>query len=480
LAVKKTLSARDLQIAQQTIYQFLLEIVKKWPPEEVLLEFRRLFLYHVDSMSSEAVNALYEIVFHDNEAEFRNTIKRACYILVNNWDANRRTKPIQDLIASFQDENLPRSTISPTLTRLRIWVRNFQQSQDYRDLKLFADRYTATEQGATDASSGPWVKRYTSYLLVPQYVDTRNPIEQREAARALAQQLREKFKFDLAMYVARSQSGMTSDRLLKNPTELGDDTLRLIKTIVAKRGTYSYGNLANIFLNQIQNLTYLEFKRSLQKYLIFSVESSDFSMALQGRLGDKLDALYEEHHTDRVTPALILRTCNRMIEFLTTEHHKEPSALFVLLLSQGSPMTLVVTLLKLMLISKNSRTHLEARIADLLRYYEDMPEQDCKWVVNFLEIFNVTFTIYADNVQYNLIQMQARPHGNEGNGLHSRENAIESVNSPDSSLDTYRVFSQLRRFVLEEPEALEQIEETVILEDAIGPGPMGDPEAFPV
>ncbi len=475
--MKKTLSARDLQIAQQTIYQFLLEIVKKWPPEEVLLEFKRLFLYHVDSMSSEAVNALYEIVFHDNETEFRNTIKRACYILVNNWDANRRTKPIQDLIASFQDENLPRSTISPTLTRLRIWVRNFQQSQDYRDLKLFADRYNATEN-ISDTATGPWVKRYTSYLLVPQYVDTRNPIEQREAARALAQQLREKFKFDLAMYVARSQSGMKGDRPLKNPTALGDDTLRLIKTIVAKRGTYSYGNLANIFLNQIQNLTYGEFKQSLQKYLIFSVESSDFSMALQGRLGDKLNALYDEHHHDRVTPALILRTCNRMIEFLTTEQQNEPSPLFVLLLSQGSPMTLVVTLLKLMLISKNSRTHLEARIADLLRYYEEMPEQDCKWVVNFLEIFNVTFTIYADNVQYNLIQMQARPNGN---GMsYSSETSSTLGSSPDSNLDTYRVFSQLRRFVLEEPEVLEQPEENLILEESIVSSEAIDPEAFPV
>lgn len=477
--MKKTLSARDLQIAQQTIYQFLLEIVKKWPPEEVLLEFKRLFLYHVDSMSSEAVNSLYEIVFHDNETEFRNTIKRACYILVNNWDANRRTKPIQDLIASFQDDNLPRSTISPTLTRLRIWVRNFQQSQDYQDLKLFADRYNVIENiDIDDVSTRHWVKRYTAYLLVPQYVDMRNPIEQREAARALAQQLREKFKFDLAMYVARSQSGLKGDRPLKNPTALGDDTLRLIKTIVAKRGTYSYGNLANIFLNQIQNLTYGEFKQSLQKYLIFSVESSDFSMALQGRLGDKLNALYDEHHSDRVTPALILRTCNRMIEFLTTEQHNEPSALFVLLLSQGSPMTLVVTLLKLMLISKNSRTHLEARIADLLRYYEEMPEQDCKWVVNFLEIFNVTFTIYADNVQYNLIQMQARPNGNGMNDSGEASSALE--NPPDSNLDTYRVFSQLRRFVLEEPEVLEQPEESVVLEETIAPSESIDPEAFPV
>ena len=446
--MKKSLSARELQIAQQTIYQSLLEIVKKWPPEEVLLEFKRLFLYHGDSVNTSALNAVYEIIFNDNEEEFRNTIKRSCYILVNNWDANRHHKPIQDLIAGFQDENLPRSTISPTLTRLRVWIRNFHQSQDYSDLKLFADRYTIVESDET-SEDRPWVQRYTSYLLVPQYADMGNSIEQREAARAMAQELREKFKFDLAMYVARSQSILRNNAPLKNPTGLGDDTLRLIKTIVAKRGTYSYSNLANIFLNQVQALTYIEFKRSLQNYLGFSVETSSLSHVLQTRMADKLNNLYQEHQNDVVTPALILRTSNRMIEFLTMENQKEPSSLFVLLLSQGNPMTLVVTLLKLMLVSRNSRTHLEGRIADLLRYYEEMPEQDCKWVVNFLEIFNVTFTIYADNVQYNLVRMEADKN---------KYDSMAQDSSNQVNLDSYRVFSQLRPRYLVPEEVMEKYE----------------------
>lgn len=450
--MKKSLSARELQVAQQTIYQSLLEIVKKWPPEEVLLEFKRLFLHHGDSVNTAALNALYEIIFHDNEEEFRNTIKRACYILVNNWDASRHHKAIQDLIAAFQNENLPRSLISPTLTRLRIWIRNFQQSQDYSDLKLFADRYNVIESGET-LNDGPWVRRYTSYLLVPQYADMRNSIEQREAARSMAQQLREKFKFDLAMYVARSQSMLLDNPQLKNPTALGNDTLRLIKTIVTKRGTYSYSNLANIFLNQIQALTYIEFKRSLQKYLGFSVEASNLSHVLQTRMADKLSNLYQEHEDDVVTPALILRTSNRMIEFLTMENKNEPSSLFVLLLSQGNPMTLVVTLLKLMLVSKNSRTHLEARIADLLRYYEEIPEQDCRWVVNFLEIFNVTFTIYGDNVQYNLIRMKEDHH--------EYDSPIQDT-TDEVSLESYHVFSQLRPRHLIPEEVLEIIEPELI------------------
>src|SRR5579883_820358 len=166
---------RNIQQAQETVYSFLLEIVKKWPPEEVLLEFKRLFIYHVDSISSDAMQAIYEVVFSNNEEEFRNTLKRCCYILVNNWDASRNYKPIQDLIHVFTDPSINRSTASPTLKRLRHWIESFVSSKDYEELKLFASRYEEQERG-------PWVSRYTSYLLVPQYIDLKNPIEQREAA----------------------------------------------------------------------------------------------------------------------------------------------------------------------------------------------------------------------------------------------------------------------------------------------------------
>lgn len=428
LSERKSQPARTIQLAQQTIYQFLLGIVKKWPPEEVLVEFKRLFLYHVDSVNSTAMDALYDIVFSDNEEEFRNTIKRSCYILVNNWDAARRYHAIQELIEAFQEPITTRDTLSPSLSRLRCWINNFRSSSDYADLKLFAARYD--EQAISP--DGPWVKRYTSYLLAPQYIDHNNPIEQREAARALAQQLRDQFKFELAMYVARSQSGNNSDgRSVKNPTVLGDGVLRLIKLIVAKRGSYSYVNLANIFLNQVKQSSYREFKQSLQKYLVFSIESTQLSRLLQERLTEKLESLYTEYHYREVNDALILRTCNRTIDYLTSENHQEPSQLFVLLLSQGNPMTLVVTLLKLILISKNSRSYLEARIAELIRYYETFPEAECKWVVNFLEIFNVTFTIYAENVQYNLIRMG--------------DTAIEErAARRDGNLETYRIFSQLK------------------------------------
>lgn len=178
---------RDIPKAQETIYNYLLEIVKLWSPEEVLTEFRHLFIHHVNTISSHILPSLYEIVFSNQEVEFRNTLKRSCYILINNWDITRSHKSIQELIQTFDDPILDKPTMSPTLRRLRSWLKAFVESSDFEQLKLFASKYD--EQGNCH-----WSERYTSYLLVPQYIDLNNPVEQRHAARALSKQLKERFK----------------------------------------------------------------------------------------------------------------------------------------------------------------------------------------------------------------------------------------------------------------------------------------------
>lgn len=412
----------SVQQAQEILFSFLLEIVNKWPPEQVLAEFKHLFIHYADCTSSAVVPALYEIVFANNEEEFRNTLKRSCYILVNNWGTNRQHKPIQELIQIFSDPTIQRYTLSPTLKRLRTWTENFVNSKDFEELKLFAARY--------DDQQTHWSQRYTSFLLVPQYIDIQNPIEQREAARALSRQLKDRFKFDLAMYIAKSQSSHLGAKVPKNPTALGDEVLRLIKTIVARRGPFSYANLANIFIKQTQQLTYQQFKASLQEYLLFAIENKEFSESLKLKLTDRLTSLYESYNDETLSNPLMLRTCNRIIEYLTTENQKEPSPLFILLLSQGNPLTLVIVLLKIILICGHARTHLESRIADLIRYYQEFAEDECQWVITFMEVFNITFAIYAENVEYNLVKMQ--------------QPQFENHDVSRMSLDAYRVFSQLK------------------------------------
>ena len=421
---------RNIPQAQEAIYDFLLNIVKTWDAADVLAEFKLLFIHHANTISSRTLPYLYDIVFSNQEQEFRHTLKRSCYILINNWDVVRNHQAIQQLVELFSDPILQRHTISPTLRRLREWVRNFVESQDFQELKLFVLRYETKKRH--------WTERFTAYLLVPQYINLENSIEQRQAARNLSKQLQEQFKFDLARYTALSQFPATAERRIENPTMLGDETLRLIKRIVLRKGFFSYPNIAHIFLNQIQATNYEQFKQSLVEYLIFSIEHHQFATTIKQRISEQLDSLYLDYNHQPTTNALILRTANRVVDYLTTENTQEPTSLFILLLSQGNPLTLVIVLLKIVLICRHVRTHLEARIAAIVQHYEHCSESECQWIIQFLEIFSITMTIYTENVEYSLVSMKQQ-----------QQSASEAID-----LNAFRIFSQLKQSQLTLPESL--------------------------
>ncbi|NJO41240.1 MAG: hypothetical protein HC769_16120 [Cyanobacteria bacterium CRU_2_1] len=412
---------REIPKSQGRLYDFLLEIVKTWSPEDVLEEFKQLFLYQTNTTSAHLLPTIYQILISNQEQEFRNTLKRSCYILVNNWELARNHQAIQQLVQLFSDPILYKSTVSPNLKRLREWLRNFVGSQDFQELKLFVNRFEKQTKER-------WSDRYTSYLLVPQYIDLDNSFEQRQAARSLYKKLKERFKFDLAMYTAYSQSAVSREYMPKNPTALGDEVLHLIKRILVKRGFFNYSNLARIFLNQTQNLSYRDFKRSLLVYLTSASDHHPFADRLKNRLAEKLNALYCDHDDKAIDHSLLLRTSNRVIDYLTTEHRQDPSPLFALLIAEANPLLLVIVLLRLIMICGYSRSHLEVRIADLIRFYEKYPEEECQWIIHFMEIFNITLTIYTENIQYNLVAM-------------AKTTMTQAIDSP---LETYRIFSQIK------------------------------------
>lgn len=420
--IKSNLLPLNLQIGQEKIYSCLIEIVNQSSAEDVLREFKRLFLDFLESGSLNTVPFLRRILLANNEQEFRNTIKRCCYIIVNNWASKRKYDSIQELINLLADFDIRcQKSNYLSLHTYKSWLENFVNSDDYQELKLFAYRHDSK-------SKLHWTNRYAAYLLVAQSLDVNNPKEQQEAASKLSKQIKDKFKFDLAMYIARSQSTASSNTRYKNPTILGDHVLRLIKMIIVKKGLFSHENIANIFIKQTENQTFKEFKKSIRKYLFFSVKNQNLVKILNQHIKEYLSSWKLDDEEEVLDKNLFLRSCNRLIDCLTTENGREPSQLFLLLLSHGHPLTLVIILLKIILICKNSRSHLEMRIAHLIRYYEKLPENECKWVINFIEVFNITFAIYAENIEYNLIKIQ------------------EDVTKSDaqSYVDTYHVFSQIK------------------------------------
>lgn len=393
----------NLQTLQDRLYSFLLEIVKTWHPTNVLSEFKDLFIDSLEVFDTSKIDiGIYEIFIGSDEIEFHNTIKRCCYILINNWESRRKHQYIEELF-NLLTKYKPQEKITnfPKVNIFRTWLKNFIDSDDFRELQLFVAKHE-------DRFQESWVNRYRSYLLVAQSLKQDNPIEQQEAALKLSKKLKDRYKFKLAMYIARSQSNNYNATKYPNPTILGENVLYLIKSIVTKKGIFSYPNIANIFLKQTQNQNFQEFKQSLEKYLFFSLKKETSIEYIRQELSDKLCFWKAKYHQDIINKGLILRTATKVIDFLIAENGREPSPIFLFFLGEGHPLTLVIILLKIILISQNARNHLEMRIGNLISYYEHYPQEECQGVINFIEIFNITFAIYGDNVEYNLINMQTK------------------------------------------------------------------------
>jgi hypothetical protein len=422
-ANKLSLLSQNLSLpqAQDLICQFFLEQIKQKSPEAVLQEFKHLFIEPTGALSSIPRQALNLIISSGSEEIFLTTLKRSIYILINNWNTERQEQYTQQLVSLLSTALDPKKICTVVVKRSILWRRKFVNSQDYQDLTLFVSKYENRNQEH-------WSQRYKSYLLVSQSLDVRKPLEQQEAARTYSQQLKERFKIELAMYTARYSSTPCQQSTLPNPTHLGDEVLRLIQKILNQRNRFSYASLARIFLNQTQQTRYKLFKQSLLNYLLFSLGNQDLTETIKIQLAAQFNTLYQSYDHQHWDNCLLLRTCNRVIDFLTTVDGKNPSLLFILLATQGKSLTLATLLLKIVLICPSSHTHLECCLAQLIQNYQCQSESECQWLTNFLEVIQLTLTIYAEDVRYDLVNMsECKPEAN----------ANEKGNF-------YRIFSQIK------------------------------------
>ncbi|MGL5060809.1 MAG: hypothetical protein ACRC62_12605 [Microcoleus sp.] len=399
-AAKISTSELSIYQAQDIIFKFFLHHIDRSAPQLVWQEFKKLFIELSLPVDPKIVQAIYTVISFDDRLEFNNLFKRCCYILLNNWISRRQYQFAQDLIKIISERTASEVDAGNPLKILNTWLNNFVTSPDCEEIKSFVSKYDAHLQNH-------WTSRYEPYLLVSRYLDSNSSLEEREAAKVQSQQLKDKYKFELAMYTSRSQSAAFKNKNYHNPTLLGDETLRLIKIILVNRGSFSYPSLAKIFMNQSQNVTYKQFKESLIKYLFYCTESSDYMDRIKQKLSGILAGLNRENDREDINSSLIFRTSNHLLKSLTVENTGEPSALFLIFFSHLNPLNLGTLLLKIVLISPNSRTNLELYLARLVQYYQENSAVECQWLINFLEVCQISLTIYGENVQYNLVNMSA-------------------------------------------------------------------------
>jgi hypothetical protein len=319
---------------------------------------------------------------------------------------------------------LSRNSQIPTTEMLTACMER-KPSHDRANGKAF------TPKNKTDLQPQHWSDRYLSYRLVSRYTNLNYSAEQRELDRLQSQQLQDRFKFDLAMYAAHAHLSPRDRQSYPNPTLFGDDVLRLIKLVVVGRGRLNYRRLTQLFMERVEAVNYQTFKENLLHFLGFSERTGDWTDLLRQQFSSQLNNLYSEKNGVIVDEALIFRTCNRAIELLTTENGQNPSSIFTTKIACGMPLLLTISLLKLSLISPKSRLHLELCIAKLIRYYQKFPACECQSIIQFFEMFQIVFAIYADDVEYSLVKIKS---------------SMAEQNEDDRvlDLDNYRVFARLK------------------------------------
>lgn len=411
-------TALNTQCCQRIIYTFFINIVNQWESEQVIEEFEQLFFELSSNHNPDNIQALNWILVEKNEEVFQSTFKRCFYILINNWNISRNYTANHNLIKTV--ENSIQSTkyyhhLSPNLKCLRKWLHNFIQNQDYQKIRHFALSHTQS-----------WTHRYESYLLTPSAFNPDVSQEQKKAALQLAQEIKEKYKFDLAMYVTRSDCSTSLSASQANPTQLGQGVIALIKKTLSTQKIMSYDNLAKLFLEQTKSVEYSAFTTALLNYLGVSSDKKYPIPYIREKFCQKLDKLKSIYAQQLVDKSLISKTCQQLIQVLTTENSQSPSSCFSMLVSQNNYLMLVLLLLKLILISRSNQTYLDQKIANLIHYYQDLGEEKCQKFIQFLEIFNLVFTLFTSNVQFHLVKVPSQnTHTEQG-------------------VDSYRLFCQLK------------------------------------
>jgi hypothetical protein len=418
-------TAISIHQAQQKIYNFFLEIIKHNRPEEILNQFDRLFIKYEEIPDLNVYYALGEIIFHNREHEFKNTLLRCCYILNNNWALNGKINSCHQLVELFLSDSIAVPTRVSRLKTLKQWLRNFAQSEEYQTLRSLLGR------SRVHKNYHNWSDRFSSYLLTSEYVDFNKSPEQRQYAETLSRKLKKQFKFDLAMYTARLGSSSGTNPQRQNPTTLGDGVLMLIKKVLNKQGSENFRNTAKNFNKQIRYLTFWEFKENLLEYLGISKDDLEIPEVMRVTVVQKLKHLQENDDDRKMTISFLHVACNRVLQYLLLNERRSPSEFLMLSLEYNNYLNPVILLLKTVLICPSSRLYLESYIAELIKFYSSYSEIECQSFINFVDVLNVTLAIFDEDTNYSLIKMQNNPNNTN--------------NLPDVNLESYRIFSQSKR-----------------------------------
>ncbi|MDJ0574993.1 MAG: hypothetical protein QNJ65_07480 [Xenococcaceae cyanobacterium MO_234.B1] len=411
---------------EKVIYEYLRNSVESKPPQEMIGEFRYLFL-ELRHNNTEVRQTLENIVLSKHkEYMFLQILNYCCHILINYWSQKAETYPyIWELLELFNPVNFRQTKRVRYHDRRRQklfdLVQNFNQTEYYLKLIRIAKFVNTSSAIKLKEQSfiGDLLSHYP-YLYSPVLLGKESIPGTSNLILNLQQKRQKKFELQLAQHmiyrsrlvqIARAkQLSNRAGKIIKrvdNPTFLGEadlkKTLKQYLNKIDETGTiYQH---AKRFLIEIKFIkSYKEFKQSLYQYLILGIrQSTTNKYLLQQKLKQVIDDIYYQSDSQPCTNSLMLQTYQRLLRFFVvdTTRQNDHHQLIELIMNLGTTQTTAL-LLKIILISPHVKLDLEQRLGILFSSYESHTIEDGKWLVKLLENILIAFSLYFGDINLSI------------------------------------------------------------------------------
>ncbi len=407
-------NSQALAAAEQILYDFLLESVQEENPEELINNFRRLFIEGRTYGDAKVFSALDLLVKSKNiEEKFNCFFNRCCYILVNRWQMTPQMQSaIPEFVSVFDNLGAPRSGHASTPLRVKQLVKGFIETDQYLKLQRIANIIAAKR---TNTLVGGLIDRYP-YLYDHCLLSDDSSQEHRETVKTIKSQAKKSFEVNISRYVTYKvrMAEMKDTRLIvpaqgsriiqpvNNPTLLTDTELnRSLKQFVGNvENGYTYKGLSHDFLAQTANIqTFKAFKRELYEYLLGSVEPPYGRGQFNKKITQILENCVPQWDDQPPSEFLLTRTSSHLLNFLIVESasHPEHYVFMDMITNMGVTKTIGL-LLKIVLVSHKIRPYLEKRFGILFNHYESFSSDGVPWLVKALENLQIALSVHFGKV----------------------------------------------------------------------------------
>ncbi len=405
-------SSRPVSDLQAQLYGHLAECRQQESTEALLQRFQSLFIEGNRYGDEEIWAALLELIYQpEAEREFKYTLNRCSYTLVNPWYTQPRDHWAIPALVKLFDQIPASSDDTPDAAyRIRQLSQRFTETEQFASLRRLAALFEPTVDDSEAAnfenqSVAQQLRHYPflydSSLLVTKDSDR----EQKERAHNLRQQSETKLGIKLARYWAQCRLGTGGS--FPNPTRLPDDELKqALEYYTGKvEGNRSHRDIAKMFETYRQTVrSFREFKEEFLEYVLAPLTNADsryhnntFTRSLRQFVRETMREFDDQCPKDFT----IVTFCRRLLNFLVIHSRKEPIfRRFRQLLNDVGFIVTMGVLLRVVLFCATVKPWLENRMAILFNHHEPTRCGEAPWLIKALEHTNVALITNFNNVGY--------------------------------------------------------------------------------